>query len=140
MNTPLPQHEERDTDRPEFDAGPKPELSDQTMLNLRFEAVMKAQRETDSKVTDLYALLMGATPSGRPSPSGKGGVGQAFHDQGNTLSVIAGNVEAMASAFESLPKQVAIEVANKFAALYQKELTEIKRRLTALEEHTGATP
>lgn len=134
-SNPSPERDERDTDRPESDAArPAIELSQDEAWNKRFEEVLKKQRETDSKVDGIYSLLMGASPSGRPSPTGKGGAGQALHDQTTHLGVISANTELVAEGMRDLPKQVAQEVINKFSAILQEEIVVLKEKDKALEK------
>jgi hypothetical protein len=128
-SNPSPERNERDTDRPESDAArPAAELSQDEAWNKRFEEVLKKQRETDSKVDGIYSLLMGASPSGRPSPTGKGGAGQALHDQTTHLGVISANTELVAESMKDLPRLVAQEVANKVLEMFSSEVSTLKER------------
>lgn len=102
---------ERITGRPEVDARhdamlPIAELTPDEAVNLRFEEVLRAQKTTDDKVNELYAVLMGATPSGRP-------VGYA--------------------GIEELPARVAKEVANRLLETFQTLIHELQRKDSELE-------
>jgi hypothetical protein len=136
------ERENQDTDRPEADARkdamlPAADLSQDEAWNLRFDDVLKAQKEQDRKINDIYSLLMGASPSGRPHPAGQGGVGQALHDTANHLSVVAMNADLVAEAMSQLPKQVAQEVARELATpmmkLFQDEVSKLREKDAALE-------
>ena len=80
---------------------------------------------------------MGATPSGRPSPTGKGGAGQALHDTATQIGVIAQNAELVAEGMRDLPRLVAAEVANRVLAIFQEEIAKLKDRDDDLESRVA---
>lgn len=106
---------------------------------------LAAIEEKLKKLDQLHELLMG-TPPKEPGGKGSPSIVTELHRIISIMSAIGLNTESVAEQQKTLPKLMAQELANKFAAMFQDDIAALKEadktllaRIDKLAESAGAT-